>query len=251
MPGTIGRRCATIEVVDCELAREALSARLDGEREPVPSARVDEHLQDCPACRSWFDLVSAHAGQLRELVDSRPIISAVTAVDVTPPPAPRRRHRRGSITPTSRGTWSRWALAAVGVAQVALFLVSGVSRQSGGDLISDSGVWAITAGSTMLGAAGWPAMAGGLAVMLSLHSVILWVCAASGALAGSVSVTVVAANLVQIAGVGLAAVVWRGWSRDQGRPHRDAAADPEIVLPEHASRGRRRGHLWPTDGSAA
>lgn len=137
------------------------------------------------------------------------------------------------------------------MAQVALFLVTGVSRQSGGDLISDSGVWAIAVGATMVGAAGWPAIAGGLAVVLTLHSVILGVCAASGALAGPASVAVVAANLVQIVGVGLAAVVWRGWSRDQGRPRRDADADPEIVLPEHASRGRRRGHLWPTDGSAA
>ena len=36
--------------MDCTLAREALSARIDGEREPVPAARVDEHLDGCSAC---------------------------------------------------------------------------------------------------------------------------------------------------------------------------------------------------------
>ncbi|MCB0946449.1 MAG: zf-HC2 domain-containing protein, partial [Mycobacterium sp.] len=39
--------------MDCDTAREALSARIDGEREPIPGARVDEHLAGCPACRDW------------------------------------------------------------------------------------------------------------------------------------------------------------------------------------------------------
>lgn len=42
-------RCA----VDCEVCREALSARLDGEAEPASPAEVDEHLSKCPACRRW------------------------------------------------------------------------------------------------------------------------------------------------------------------------------------------------------
>ncbi|GAA1479852.1 hypothetical protein GCM10009624_02920 [Gordonia sinesedis] len=37
----------------CEVAREALSARLDGEREAVPASRVDEHLATCPECAAW------------------------------------------------------------------------------------------------------------------------------------------------------------------------------------------------------
>ena len=35
------------EDMDCDVAREALSARIDGEREQIPAARVDEHLADC------------------------------------------------------------------------------------------------------------------------------------------------------------------------------------------------------------
>ncbi|OPX13924.1 hypothetical protein B1964_17750 [Gordonia sp. i37] len=38
----------------CEVAREALSARVDGERETVPSARVDEHVAGCADCAQWY-----------------------------------------------------------------------------------------------------------------------------------------------------------------------------------------------------
>lgn len=38
----------------CEVARESLSARIDGERESVPAARVDEHLAHCPGCERWY-----------------------------------------------------------------------------------------------------------------------------------------------------------------------------------------------------
>ncbi|HOW96081.1 MAG TPA: zf-HC2 domain-containing protein, partial [Mycolicibacterium fallax] len=39
--------------MNCDVAREALSARIDGEREPVPAARVDEHLAGCADCTDW------------------------------------------------------------------------------------------------------------------------------------------------------------------------------------------------------
>jgi predicted anti-sigma-YlaC factor YlaD len=45
--------------VTCELYREALSARLDGEDEPVEAADTDQHLQRCPACREWFQAAAA------------------------------------------------------------------------------------------------------------------------------------------------------------------------------------------------
>ncbi len=49
-----GPGSATIDSVDCDVAREALSARIDGEREPVPAPRVDEHLATCEPCREWY-----------------------------------------------------------------------------------------------------------------------------------------------------------------------------------------------------
>ncbi|WP_028477826.1 zf-HC2 domain-containing protein [Nocardia sp. CNY236] len=39
--------------VECSLARESLSVRLDAEVEDVAAARVDEHLARCGRCRRW------------------------------------------------------------------------------------------------------------------------------------------------------------------------------------------------------
>ena len=51
----------------CAVAREALSARIDGERETVPSARVDEHVAGCVDCTQWYEaLKSLHIPEIRE-----------------------------------------------------------------------------------------------------------------------------------------------------------------------------------------
>ncbi|MGV9668988.1 MULTISPECIES: zf-HC2 domain-containing protein [Gordonia] len=51
----------------CEVAREALSARTDGERETVPSVRVDEHVAGCADCTEFAAALAAIAlPQIRE-----------------------------------------------------------------------------------------------------------------------------------------------------------------------------------------
>lgn len=119
--GAIRRHCATIDGMDCEVAREALSARLDGERAPVPSARVDEHLGECSACRAWFTQVASQAGDLRRLAESRPVVPPVGRLGIRR--APRRQH--------SPMTWRRWALLCVGIAQIALGTVQGFGLDVG------------------------------------------------------------------------------------------------------------------------
>lgn len=75
-PVTCGARAdVTIVRVYCSVAREALSARIDGEAGPVPAARVDEHLESCADCSAWFD----RACELSLRVD----LSAITAPDLT------------------------------------------------------------------------------------------------------------------------------------------------------------------------
>jgi predicted anti-sigma-YlaC factor YlaD len=70
------------------------------------------------------------------------------------------------------------------------------------------------------------------------------------ALSGAVTTARILTHLPVVIGTVLAIMVWRRSSAP--RPTRDGIADePDIVLPQNASRGRRRGHLWPTDGSAA
>ena len=53
----------------CDVAREALSARLDGERPEVLAQQVDAHLESCRGCRTW--LISA-AVQTRRLASIEP-----------------------------------------------------------------------------------------------------------------------------------------------------------------------------------
>jgi len=65
--------------VNCDVAREALSARIDGEHEPVPRRRVDEHLQTCLDCRQWHFRAREATRQLRDLAgQSRPPMAAAT-----------------------------------------------------------------------------------------------------------------------------------------------------------------------------
>ncbi|WP_162899222.1 zf-HC2 domain-containing protein [Mycobacterium shigaense] len=53
----------------CEVTRESLSARLDGERPDVLPQQIDAHLDSCRACRNW--LIDA-AVQTRRLASIPP-----------------------------------------------------------------------------------------------------------------------------------------------------------------------------------
>ncbi len=239
--------------MDCEVAREALSARLDGEREPVPSARVDEHLADCGGCRAWFDGVADQSRALRRLVESQAVITPLGPFGVERV-APRRR---------SWLSWQQWALLVVGVAQLVLAsaqgfglgvgLAHGHSAHVGSHLLNESTAWSVALGVVMVGAALWPGAAAGLAGVLTVFVGVLAVYVAVDAASGAVTITRMLSHVPIVVGAVLAILVWRS-----GRTPRpvldqvDADAEmPDIVLPQNASRGRRRGHLWPTDGSAA
>lgn len=229
------------------MARDALSARIDGEREPVPGVRVDEHLDQCAECRVWLDRVTAQAESLRRLAQ-RPV--AVS-------PSGRGHVRR---LPRLRLSWQRLALLSVGVVQIVVGSVQafGVSlglnhdhgMGAGGHLLNESTAWSITLGVVMIGAAVWPSAAAGLAAVLSVFVGVLTAYVVADAISGAVTVTRVLSHLPVVLGAVLAILVWRHTTSPRPQA-RVAETEPEIVLPDNASRGRRRGHLWPTDGSAA
>lgn len=240
------RRVSDYRSVECDVAREALSARIDGEREPVPAARVDEHVDQCTDCRFWLDRVTVHAESLRRMAQ-RPA--------VLPPPG---RGRVGGL-PRLRLSRQRWALLWVGVVQIALgavqamgWLSVGLSHDHGmgGHLLNESTSWSITLGVVMIGAAVWPSAAAGLAGVLSVFVAVLTPYVISDAVSGAVTPTRVLTHLTVVLGAILAILVWRG----TGSPRADARgadSQPAIVLPDNASRVRRRGHLRPADDSAA
>jgi predicted anti-sigma-YlaC factor YlaD len=230
--------------VECEVAREALSARMDGEREPVPAARVDEHLAGCADCRGWYDEVAAQAAGLRRLAAR---------------PAPVPDHRRAHRFATLRATWPRWALGAIGGMQLvvaaaqAFGLGVGLSSHHGmaadGHLLNESTAWSAALGLVMIGAAARPAGAAGLAGVLTAFAAVLTGYVISDAFSGAVTAERILTHVPVAAGAILAVLVWRGHrGRDPGPG--EAVQDVEITLPHNASRGRRRGHLWSADGAA-
>lgn len=229
------------------MARDALSARIDGEREPVPAARVDEHLDQCADCRAWLHGVTVQAASLRRMAQRPAVI-------------PPQTHGRVRWSPRLRWSWQRWALLGVGIVQIAvgseqaLGLSVGLSHDhgmgSGGHLLNESTAWSITLGVVMIGAAVWPSAAAGLAGVLGVFVGVLTAYVVADTMSGAVTAARVLTHLPVVLGAVLAILVWR---RTTGpRPEaRIAESEPDIVLPDRASRGRRRGHLWPTDGSAA
>lgn len=95
-----------------------MSARLDGEPEPVPAAWTDQHLAGCADCRDWQRRAEEQARALR--VRSAPPVPDLTArvLDAAWP--------SGSARPAPQRRW-RVALVAVAAVQVAL----GVAQLAG------------------------------------------------------------------------------------------------------------------------
>ncbi len=54
-----------LQSVRCDQAREALSARLDGEDPGVPGHLLDAHVDGCPSCRAWSSSALDAARPLR------------------------------------------------------------------------------------------------------------------------------------------------------------------------------------------
>lgn len=233
--------------MDCDTAREALSARIDGEREPIPAARVDEHLSGCESCRQWQAAAVEQTQMLRRLA-GRSQVSAVRA-------APQRRPKRQTRVPRA---WPRWALGAVGAVQLALATAQGLGAPLGlphaeaGHVLNESTAWSAALGVVMLVAAIRPAMSGGLAWVLAAFTGFLVLYEIVDTDADRVSVDRTLSHLPVVAAAVLAYLVWRRDRTGDPRPDRTAAALTDgIALPDNASRGRRRGHLRSTDGSAA
>jgi predicted anti-sigma-YlaC factor YlaD len=242
--------------VDCDVAREALSARLDGEREPVPSRRVDEHLATCAGCRDWLSRAQAQSGWLRPSTTADPL--HLPSIDHTLLAQPGNQPT-GIQRPVRQ--WPRWALALAGFAQIILAAAQGFGADLGitaaghestsAHLVNESTAWSLALGVVMVLAALRPRAAAGLAGVAVVFTAVLTGYVVADSVAGAVTPLRVISHVPVLVGAALAILVWRRERSPHRDPHQAAAAGDKISLPHNASRGRRRGHLWPTDGSAA
>lgn len=235
--------------MDCEVAREALSARMDGEREPVPSARVDEHLAGCRLCREWYRVARQQSLLLETLAASGP---GAAAEDIEPP---RQR--------TEIHAGLRYALGAVGVIQLCLALVQALGvdfglvsphhgMAGGAHLLNESTAWSAALGVTLIAAAVRPVFAPGAASAAGVYALVLAYYVALDSMNGHVTATRVATHLPVLLGALLAFLLWR--RTRPGRRRGDApTAQPTITAAPHTDplSERRRRKLGAPDNSAA
>ena len=235
--------------MDCGIAREALSARIDGEREPIPAARVDEHLAGCESCRDWRAAAVEQTQGLRRTAGRSQLAAARQPANELAPRVGRR-----SIS------WRRWALGAVGLIQLGLAAAQALGADLGvphaatvGHVLNESTAWSAALGVAMLAAAFRPVMAGGLTWVLASYAAFLVLYEVNDTDEGRVTLERPLTHLPVVLGAVLALLVWRRDREGGGdQPDRTSAtASADIVLPENASRGRRRGHLRPADDPAA
>jgi predicted anti-sigma-YlaC factor YlaD len=118
--GNFARVHADYADMRCELVREALSARLDGEAETQPAAVVDAHLDGCPPCRAWLTgaervtrTVRLQAAEVPDLTAR--ILAAARAEGVLPTAA-----RAAGPAPAVAWVGLRWGLGLLAVVQVVL-----------------------------------------------------------------------------------------------------------------------------------
>jgi RNA polymerase sigma-70 factor (ECF subfamily) len=237
----------------CDVAREALSARLDGERPEVLAQQVDAHLDTCRGCRTW--LISA-AVQTRRLASIPPgegpdLVNKILA-SLNEESTTQQRWMRAL-----RSHYRRSGLIAVGLFQVAIAAaqISGINfgmvsahhmhgAMSGEHLLHESTAWLLALGAAMIAAGIWPVTAIGVAAIAGAYSVALVAYVAADALKGEVTATRVASHVPVLLGLAFAVLVAR--ERTGADRPRDVHFDAEMVARHTGSSAeRRRGHLWP------
>lgn len=192
----------------CEDCREALSARLDGEDEPVP---VEPHLAGCAACREWF----ARAEELRRamLLRPAPAVPDLTATILERTPAP-----------SGEGWGLRIALAAVAIGQLGLAFAQLLDAHGAVHLDHEGGAWNLAVGIGLLTAALRPRTAGGQLPLLAGFVGVLLVLSAGDLATGQVTFARLATHLLVVLGLVLLWAVHRS-HRERHAPLPAATAD--------------------------
>lgn len=176
--------------VGCERYRETLSARLDGEDEPVGGAELDVHLAACASCRQWYE----DAAAVNRLARTAPVTAGVDVTDAVLAAAPGPWRGRLAVA-------LRLALGTLGVAQLvlALFQIStleggqdasmhgtAVDGATPGHLWHESVAWNVAVGAAFLWVAARRGRPPGVVPILTAFIATLVILSGADVLAGRV-----------------------------------------------------------------
>jgi predicted anti-sigma-YlaC factor YlaD len=155
--------------MNCDIAREAISAGLDGEPSGVKPAELDSHLDTCPDCVSWRD--SAYTVTRRARIALAPTAPAAPAALVA-----ALRDSPGRTWRASQLTKARLGLVAVAVLQLVITvppLILGSDRYAPIHIAHEMGAFDMALAIGFLAAAWRPAHARGMHVLVGAAALLL------------------------------------------------------------------------------
>ncbi len=182
--------------MNCDAAKEAISALLDGEEPRADITDLDRHVQACPTCRLWQE--SAHEVTRRARVElMRPgprrteeVLEAVHAAG----PRPRQ---------PSTAALARLGLVAIAAAQIAItvpMLVLGQDHSAPGHVAHEMGSFDAALAVGFLIAAWRPGRAIGMRTLVGAAAVLLTLTAVIDLTRGTTDVLDEAPHLLALAG---------------------------------------------------
>ncbi|MGF6882949.1 putative anti-sigma-YlaC factor YlaD [Nocardia sp. GAS34] len=197
----------------CETVREALSARLDGEQEPVPAEMVDRHLTACSACQDWYR--RADAFRRATILHRAPVVPDLTAAVMAQLPAPRRARQ------TLRVLLAVVAITQTGLALAELFgadpgMGSGTAFMMG-HMSHESAAWNVAIGIGLAWAALRTRAAAGQLPMMTVFVGVLAAASLLDLAEGEVTVMRLLSHVPVVVGVALLYLVHRQ-HRDDEQP---------------------------------
>ncbi|GAA0739960.1 zf-HC2 domain-containing protein [Dactylosporangium roseum] len=222
--------------MECERYREALSARLDGEDEPIEPGLVDAHLAGCVACRRW----ERDAQAVTRLVRLQPVVATPLPVErlLAGFTAPRRqaaaarqqqqeqheqqeqqrnRHRRLLVQVL------RVLLGAFGAAQFVLGIAQAATSATtthvhdAGHLFHESAAWNVAIGAGFAWIATRRATPAGALPMLTAFVALLALLSTNDLVTGRVETSRIVSHAFVLAGYVIVLALSRP-GLDPGRP---------------------------------
>ena len=218
--------------MECDRAREAISARIDGEDPGVPDGAPDAHLAGCEACRDWQQRahVMTRRARLGGTFLDRDLTGQVLAAS---PPVPARRRLRLAL---------RGALLAAALGQLAItvpLLILGHDHDAGTHAAHELGSFDLALAIAFAVGAIRPALSAGLAWTCGIAAAGLAGTAVADLIGGQTLGADEAQHLIAVAGAVL--LIWQG--RVNGTGVADAGTADAAGWPR-ATPSSQRGRAW-------